>query len=133
MALCRRTASESCSGLPISDRRAEASARPSHQSPNMSIIIEAMMPRPGAANGVVPKNGIGIVFWIADLGSPGRSFGTAEPPEPEHEHNNRGDDAQAGRRKWRCAEERHRNRVLDCRSRIAGPKLRHGRATRART
>src|SRR5262252_340391 len=66
-------------------------------------------------------------------GSPGRSFGTAEPPEPEHEHNNRGDDAQAGRRKWRCAEERHRNRVLDCRSRIAGPKLRHGRATRART
>ena len=23
-----------------------------------------MMPRPGAANGVVPKNGIGIAFWI---------------------------------------------------------------------
>ena len=23
------------------------------------------MPRPGAANGVVPKNGIGIAFWIA--------------------------------------------------------------------
>ena len=22
------------------------------------------MPRPGAANGVVPKNGIGIAFWI---------------------------------------------------------------------
>ena len=28
------------------------------------MMIEAMTPRPGAANGVVPKNGIGIVFWI---------------------------------------------------------------------
>jgi len=26
------------------------------------MIAEAMMPRPGAANGVVPKNGIGIAF-----------------------------------------------------------------------
>ena len=26
-----------------------------------------MMPRPGAANGVVPKNGIGIAFWIAGV------------------------------------------------------------------
>ncbi len=25
------------------------------------------MPRPGAANGVVPKNGIGIAFWIAGV------------------------------------------------------------------
>ena len=24
----------------------------------------AMMPSPGAAKGVVPKNGIGIAFWI---------------------------------------------------------------------
>jgi hypothetical protein len=29
------------------------------------------MPRPGAANGVVPKNGIGMAFWIA--GVPGRA------------------------------------------------------------
>ena len=28
------------------------------------MISEAMMPRPGAAKGVVPKNGIGIAFWI---------------------------------------------------------------------
>ena len=31
------------------------------------MIAEAMMPRPGAANGVVPKNGIGIAFWIAGV------------------------------------------------------------------
>ena len=29
--------------------------------------IAAMMPSPGAANGVVPKNGIGIAFWIAGV------------------------------------------------------------------
>ncbi|MEH2539545.1 hypothetical protein V1287_003479 [Bradyrhizobium sp. AZCC 1699] len=28
------------------------------------MINDARMPRPGAANGVVPKNGIGIAFWI---------------------------------------------------------------------
>ena len=26
-----------------------------------------MIPSPGAANGVVPKNGIGIAFWIAGV------------------------------------------------------------------
>jgi hypothetical protein len=31
------------------------------------MIAEAMMPRPGAASGVVPKNGIGIAFWIAGV------------------------------------------------------------------
>ena len=31
------------------------------------MIAEAMMPRPGAANGVVPKNGIGIAFWMAGV------------------------------------------------------------------
>ena len=31
------------------------------------MITEAMTPRPGAANGVVPKNGIGIAFWIAGV------------------------------------------------------------------
>jgi hypothetical protein len=30
-----------------------------------------MMPSPGAANGVVPKNGIGMAFWIA--GVPGKA------------------------------------------------------------
>jgi hypothetical protein len=30
-----------------------------------------MIPRPGAAKGVVPKNGMGIAFWIA--GVPGRA------------------------------------------------------------
>ena len=28
------------------------------------MITEASTPRPGAAKGVVPKKGIGIVFWI---------------------------------------------------------------------
>jgi hypothetical protein len=32
---------------------------------------DATMPRPGAANGVVPKNGIGIAFWID--GVPGKA------------------------------------------------------------
>ena len=31
------------------------------------MMTEAMMPRPGAANGVVPKNGIGMAFWIAGV------------------------------------------------------------------
>ena len=31
------------------------------------MMAEAMTPRPGAANGVVPKNGIGIAFWIAGV------------------------------------------------------------------
>ena len=35
------------------------------------MISDAIMPRPGAANGVVPKKGIGIAFWIA--GVPGRA------------------------------------------------------------
>ena len=35
------------------------------------MIAAAMMPSPGAANGVVPKNGIGIAFWID--GVPGRA------------------------------------------------------------
>ena len=42
--------------------RAAASARCSHHMPKASMMTEAMMPRPGAANGVVPKNGIGIAF-----------------------------------------------------------------------
>ena len=47
--------------------RARRSARASHHSPKPSITAEAMMPSPGAANGVVPKNGIGIAFWIAGV------------------------------------------------------------------
>jgi hypothetical protein len=35
------------------------------------MMTDAMMPKPGAANGVVPKNGIGIAFCIA--GVPGRA------------------------------------------------------------
>ncbi len=31
------------------------------------MMAEAMMPRPGAAKGVVPKNGIGMAFWIAGV------------------------------------------------------------------
>jgi hypothetical protein len=35
------------------------------------MMIDAIMPRPGAAKGVVPKNGIGIAFWID--GVPGKA------------------------------------------------------------
>ncbi len=31
------------------------------------MIAPASVPRIGAANGVVPKNGIGIAFWIAGV------------------------------------------------------------------
>ena len=31
------------------------------------MMAEAMIPRPGAAKGVVPKNGIGMAFWIAGV------------------------------------------------------------------
>lgn len=31
------------------------------------MIAEAIIPRPGAANAVVPKNGIEIAFWIAGV------------------------------------------------------------------
>ena len=51
--------------------RARPSARFSHHMPNVNMIAAAMKPSPGAANGVVPKNGIGIAFWIA--GVPGRA------------------------------------------------------------
>ena len=36
-------------------------------SPNISMIAKATRPMPGAAKGVVPKNGIGIAFWIAGV------------------------------------------------------------------
>ena len=32
-----------------------------------AMMMLAMMPSPGAAKGVVPKNGIGIAFWIAGV------------------------------------------------------------------
>ena len=34
-----------------------------------SLISDARTPRPGAANGVAPKKGVGMVFWID--GAPG--------------------------------------------------------------
>jgi hypothetical protein len=56
---------------PSPARRAADSPRASHHSPKPSMMAAAMKPRPGAANGVVPKNGIGIAFWIA--GVPGKA------------------------------------------------------------
>ena len=32
--------------------------------PKPNMMIEARTPSPGAAKGVVPKNGMGMVFWI---------------------------------------------------------------------
>ena len=43
---------------------ASASSRASHQKPKPSMISDARTPSPGAAKGVVPKKGIGMVFWI---------------------------------------------------------------------
>ena len=31
------------------------------------MMAEAITPSPGAAKGVVPKNGIGMAFWIAGV------------------------------------------------------------------
>ena len=42
--------------------RALRSARPSHHMPKPNMTIAAINPSPGAAKGVVPKNGIGIAF-----------------------------------------------------------------------
>ena len=56
---------------PMPALRAADSARASHHSPKPSMIAAAITPRPGAAKGVVPKNGIGIAFWIA--GEPGNA------------------------------------------------------------
>lgn len=39
--------------------------------PPPSMIRAAIVPSPGAAKGVVPKNGIGMAFWIA--GVPGKA------------------------------------------------------------
>jgi hypothetical protein len=50
-------------------RRAAASERSSHHMPKASMMADAIKPNPGAAKGVVPKNGIGMAFWIA--GEPG--------------------------------------------------------------
>src|SRR5262245_35555073 len=36
-----------------------------HHGPKPSMMADAITPRPSAADGVVPKNGIGIAFWIA--------------------------------------------------------------------
>ena len=44
--------------------RAIASSRLSHHRPKPNMISDARIPRPGAAKGVVPKNGMGIAFWI---------------------------------------------------------------------
>ena len=35
------------------------------------MMAEAISPRPGAANGVVPKKGMGMAFWMD--GVPGRA------------------------------------------------------------
>ena len=56
---------------PSPARRAAASERVNHHSPKPNMMPAAMNPSPGAANGVVPKNGIGIAFWMA--GVPGKA------------------------------------------------------------
>ncbi len=39
--------------------------------PTTNMMMLAMTPSPGAANAVVPKNGMGMAFWIA--GVPGNA------------------------------------------------------------
>jgi hypothetical protein len=49
--------------------RAAATSDGTFQPPQAEnkLIAEATMPRPGAASGIVPKNGIGIAFWITGV------------------------------------------------------------------
>ncbi|UVO30360.1 hypothetical protein [Bradyrhizobium arachidis] len=47
-----------------SNLRAVASARRSHQNPMLIMKIEATTPSLRAADGIVPKNGIGMAFCI---------------------------------------------------------------------
>ena len=72
------------------------------------MMAEAMMPRPGAANGVVPKNGIGIAFWIA--GVPGSAdIVKVEVPESDrrrHQPMRNAGGAKQGLRHRRQHEER---------------------------
>ena len=35
--------------------------------PPTNMMMPAMMPSPGAANALVPKNGLGMAFWIAGV------------------------------------------------------------------
>src|SRR6516162_7115874 len=50
---------------------------------------------------------------IALAGATSRSLGAPEPPQAKTKHDRRRNDAEARRRKWRRAEERHRDGVLD--------------------
>ena len=63
----RRAAPNVSAPIAFAAAARRCSARSSHHIPKPSMMSDAMMPRPGAANGVVPKNGIGIAFWIAGV------------------------------------------------------------------
>ena len=51
----------------------------SHAAPTPSMMVPAMDPRPGAANVSVPKNGIGIAFWMAGVPGTPLSVNVAPP------------------------------------------------------
>ena len=64
-----------------------------------------------------------LVLAVAFAGAARGAFREAEPPQPEAEHDGGGDDAEAGSREGRGAEERHGNGILQGRG--AGQR-RHG-------
>ena len=67
--------------VPKPSPRALASfcARSSHHMPKPNMTAEAMMPRPGAAKGVVPKKGIGMAFCTAGVPGMADMVKVAEP------------------------------------------------------
>ncbi len=111
--------------------RALRSARISHHMPKPNMMADAMRPSPGAANGVVPKKGIGIAFWtagvpgIADIvkvivpraTAPGVSrFGNVGRPEQplrhRHDHEQRDEETDAAVGDNRAGQHDRQNRPL---------------------
>ena len=64
-ALLRRPGSARPNPSPL--RRAAAAARPSHHKPNASHDCRGDDPKTRCGQRVVPKNGIGMAFWIAGV------------------------------------------------------------------
>src|SRR5262249_340744 len=54
-----------------------------------------------------------VLAPVALAGAASRGLGADKPPQAKTKHNERRDDAEPGRGKWRRAEERHRDGVLN--------------------
>jgi hypothetical protein len=76
--------------------------------------IELACGRSALANQLISCRSISgnRISSIALAGAASRSLGACKPPQAKAKHNRRRNDAEARRRKWRRAEERHRDGVL---------------------